>query len=663
MFSRFRKYIMQRHRIPLVSILCLVALYASARAIVTFHVANIQQVPQQVQQGPQKQNPSGKPNAKVVRVLKAKKALQRENSEHQILKDSVIFFHDGAYLYCDSAYWYEKENSFEAFSNVRMEQGDTLFLNGRYMHYDGNTKIVHVRENVNLYHSPLNRRNIVTLFTDSLNYDRMMNIGYYFDGGVLVDSLSELSSFWGQYEPSLKLATFKDSVILTNPNFTLYSDQLKYDTDKRVALISTPTRIVSDSGLIYTSRGWYNTVTEESLLLDRSRVLNLAGDRSLTGDSILYNKAQGYGEVFGGMILEDTTKRVMLLGNYGFYNELEDWALATDSAYAIEYSQGDSLFIHADTLRLLTVVDTLQNSKLKLPEKLIASIPDSLAISDSILANPLLGDSLKIGLEHVLSLRNDSLPTDSLNMYSLVKDRIASNQIQMATDSVVPQVADSTKKVFRLIKAYYGVRFFRSDIQGVCDSLQFSAKDSILHMYKEPVLWNTNRQLYGDTIHIFMNDSTIDRMIVRENSFSIEQKDSLHYNQLKSRSLKIFFKESKLSRVFAEGGVETIAYPEDKNGVLSLVHNLLKSGYLEIFMENGAFKELIAWPKPATTGQATPFHLLKTEQLRLPGFLWFDYMRPLDRHDIFRKVPKKAGDKRPTKSKLFDRVVDDEFGY
>ncbi len=174
-----------------------------------------------------------------------------------------------------------------------MEQGDTLFLNGRYMHYDGNTKLVKVRRDVSLEHVPQDKGNIVTLFTDSLNYDRNMNLGYYFDGGMLVDSLNELTSFWGQYEPNLNMATFRDSVILTNPNFVLYSDQLKYDTDRKIALISTPTTIVSDSGYIYTSNGWYNTENEESLLLDQSTVVNKEGNRYLRGDSIFYYKAQG----------------------------------------------------------------------------------------------------------------------------------------------------------------------------------------------------------------------------------------------------------------------------------------------------------------------------------------------------------------------------------
>ena len=192
-------------------------------------------------------------------------------------------------MYCDSAYFFEQTNSLEAFSNVRMEQGDTLFVYGNYLFYDGNTQIAYLRENVRMENGQ------VTLFTDSLNYERIPDIGYYFDGGLIVDSLNQLSSFYGQYSPSTKLAIFNDSVRLENEQFTLYSDTLHYNTDSKIATILGPSIIVSDSGTIYSSRGWYDTVNNTSLLLDRSQVVS--GDRILTGDSIAYNRELGVSQV------------------------------------------------------------------------------------------------------------------------------------------------------------------------------------------------------------------------------------------------------------------------------------------------------------------------------------------------------------------------------
>ncbi|GHV40964.1 hypothetical protein FACS1894179_08350 [Bacteroidia bacterium] len=587
--------------------------------------AGIRQVPQkpQSQQKPQQQP---KKNAKVIEIKFAKQLLLRDSMPNiQILKDSVIFLHDGAYLYCDSAYYNQVANTFDAFSNVRMEQGDTIFLYGNFMYYDGNTKLVRFRENVSLEHYPKkNKTNVTTLLTDSLNYDRIMNIGYYFDGGMLIDSLNELTSYWGQYEPGLHMATFKDSVILKNPKFMLYSDLLKYDTAGKLALISTPTKIVSDSGLIYTSKGWYNTNTEESLLLDQSTVLNKEGNRILRGDSIFYHKAKGYGEVFGNMFLQDTLKKVILMGDYGYYNELTDYAMATDSAFCIEYSQPDSLFIHGDTLKLITITDTVKQIQRNIVHKPVDS---------------LLTDSAHYQV-------NDSLHVD----HALVKPVLA------AGDSVSEnrQKTDSIQ-TFRMIKAYYGVRFYRTDIQGICDSLQFSARDSIIHMYKDPVLWNTDRQLSGDTIDVFMNDSTIDYMHVKRYAFSIEQKDSVHFNQMKSRSLKIYFENKKTREVLAEGNVETISYPEERNGELSRLLNRLEVSYLKITFVDGKFNRMVGWSE--NVSKMTPFDLVKPDQLRLKDFYWFDYLRPLDKKDIFRKVKRKSEDVvTRQRSSVFNRI-------
>ena len=120
-----------------------------------------------------------------------KKSPLNPDPDAQILIGNVAFRHDSVYMYCDSACFYEKTNSPEAFDNVKMVQGDTLFLYGDYLFYDGNTQIAQVRYNVRMENKN------TTLLTDSLNYDRIYNLGYYFDGGTLMDEENVLTSEWG----------------------------------------------------------------------------------------------------------------------------------------------------------------------------------------------------------------------------------------------------------------------------------------------------------------------------------------------------------------------------------------------------------------------------------------------------------------------------------
>lgn len=470
----------------------------------------------------------------------------------QILNGDVCFRHDSSYMYCDSAYFFEQTNSLEAFSNVRMEQGDTLFVYGDYLFYDGNMQVAYLRENVRMENGQ------VTLFTDSLNYERIPNIGYYFEGGLIVDSLNQLSSFYGQYSPETKLAVFNDSVRLENTDFTLYSDTLHYDTQSKIATILGPSVIVSDSGTIYTSRGWYDTVNNTSLLLDQSQVES--GEKILIGDSIFYNRDTGMGEVYGNMSLIDTAQHVTLQGEYGYYNEQTGYAFATDSARFLEYSQGDTLFLHADTLQMVTV--------------------------DSI---------------------------------------------------------------YREIKAYYGVRFYRTDMQGVCDSMQFNTRDSVLYMYTEPVLWNEQYQLYGDTIAIYMNDSTIEYAHVIQFAFAAQHVDSSYYNQLKGNDLKAYFEGQAVHQIDVAGNAESIFYPLEKDGA-KVGMNETKSGFLTIWVKDNKLDKLKIWPSPV--GTMTPIPDLKPDQKMLKDFYWFDYLRPKNRDDIYEVVKRKATES-PKRSNKF----------
>lgn len=264
----------------------------------------------------------------------------------QVLVGDVVFRHDSVYMYCDSAYFYEKKNMLEAFSHVRMVQGDTLSLFGDYLSYDGNTQIAQVRNNVRM------ENRTTTLLTDSLNYDRLANLGYFFDGGKLMDEENVLTSDWGEYSPATKVSVFNYEVRLENPQFTLMSDTLRYNTATKIANIVGPSNIESEDNQIYSEMGFYNTQLGQAELLNRS-VLSNQG-KNMTGDSLFYDRNQGYGEAFENVVMTDSVNKNMLTGNYCFYNEKTGYAFATDKAMAVDYSQGDSLFVHADTLQLNT---------------------------------------------------------------------------------------------------------------------------------------------------------------------------------------------------------------------------------------------------------------------------------------------------------------------
>ena len=475
------------------------------------------------------------------------RADDRIRPDVQILVGSVKLRHDSMYIYCDSALIYKAINSVEAFGNVHMEQGDTLFVYGDYLYYDGMTQLAMLREHVRM----INRNTELT--TDSLNYDRLYNLGYYFEGGTLTDEQNVLTSVWGEYSPATKIAVFNHDVTLTNPRFVLTSDTLKYHTETKIATILGPSDIVSDNNHIYSERGVYNTASEQAELLDRS-VLTNQGKR-LTGDSLFYDRKLGYGEAFDHVVMNDTVNRNMLMGDYCFYNELTDSALATRRAVAVDYSQGDSLFMHGDTLQMVTY----------------------------------------------------HLNTDSM---------------------------------YREMRVYHKVRAYRSDIQAVCDSLVYNSKDSCMTMYTDPVMWYGQEQLLGEQIKVYMNDSTIDWTHIINQALAIEQKDSLHYNQVAGKEMMGYFREGEMRQVDVNGNVLVVFYPVEERDSSLILMNYSEGGFLRMMlkdrrMERGAFIG-------KASGTAYPMDQIPADKYRLPSFVWLDYIRPLNKEDIFNWRGKKA---------------------
>lgn len=275
---------------------------------------------------------------------------QERIADAQILKGDVCFRHEEALMYCDSAYFFEKTNSLDAFGHVRLVQGDTLLGFGDVLYYDGNTKLARLRKHVKLIHGRVDE-NPTILTTDSLNYDRAAEVAYYFRGGEVKDSLNTLTSVRGRYRPKTKQAIFSKNVRLVNPKFVLTSDTLLYNTETKIADLVSPTDIIYEEETdIKTSLGWYNTQTEQSMLLNRSFIHHTDG-KTMTGDTIYYDKMIGFGKVLGHMEMQDSVQQATLFGEYGQMWEADSKGYATDSALMIDWSDMEHItYIHADTL-------------------------------------------------------------------------------------------------------------------------------------------------------------------------------------------------------------------------------------------------------------------------------------------------------------------------
>lgn len=303
---------------------------------------------------------------------------KKSGIEAKRLLGDVVFRHDEIYMFCDSAYFYDETNSVQAYNNVRFKQGDTILLIGKYAEYDGDIRMAKMRDSVIMQH------NKSYLITDSLDYDRDKNLIYYFEGGRMYDGDNRLRSQWGYYYTETYDYYAVEGVVLKNPDYSITSDTLRYNTETEIADFFGPTEIVSDSNYLYCEYGRYNTVTDEANLTKNAWLQS--GSNYLYGDSLYYDRKIRFGEGFLNVSIIDTSNNMIASGNYGYFYEEPERAFMTDSTLLTYVMDGDSLFIHADTIFITTEKqgDTLDFKLMRAFHKVLAFKSDGQARCDSI---------------------------------------------------------------------------------------------------------------------------------------------------------------------------------------------------------------------------------------------------------------------------------------
>ncbi len=523
--------------------------------------------------------PTAKRTPQLVFLEHADELLRKDGDPYMILVGNVEFSKGGMRMYTDSAHYYDGDGSFNAYGNVRMEQGDTLFIYADELNYNGLTEVADLFGYNGKPVRLINRD--VKLETDIFTYDMYEELCFYTTGGVLTDRDNRLESIRGEYSPSTKEANFYDQVILTShrrdDELRMVNEALYYNTETHLAEFHVPTVITNKDGRIDSDDGVYNTETRIAELYEHSIVTTSRGS-TLEGDTLFYDRAVGIGEAWGNMALVDTVRQSTLMGDYGYYNEIVDSAFVTGRAVAMEYSKGDTLHIHGRYLTSVVRMDSLTRV---------------------------------VRQDTVTVEQQDSLKTPDFY-----------------TKDVVENYVDTT----HVVSAWPRVRIYRTDIQGICDSLVFTQADSMVRMYYHPIVWSEDRQIFGNLITLHVNDSTVESATLPETGFMAQHIEDRFYNQLTGKSMKAWFEDGKLHRMLVEGSVEGIVYPEEIDSTINKLVTF-KTANLEGWFKDQVMERMKMWAE--TSGEAIPLYLARGTDLLLPGFIWYEGLRPLSPADIF----------------------------
>ncbi|WP_073084990.1 OstA-like protein [Winogradskyella jejuensis] len=286
-----------------------------------------------------------------LKIIYAGKGFTNNNSEDGALtflrdnQQQVHFVHNGVNLYCDKAVWYKKQDFIEAFSNVKMVQGDTITMTAKYVEYSGKTELAFARGDVIL------KEPASTLTTEKLHFDRTKQQAYYDTSGKVVrDSSGTITSRIGRYYMQPKKYQFIDSVVLVNPEYTLKTKRLDFFNESGHAYIFGPSTITGENDKIYCERGFYDT-QEDFGYFERNAKIDY-DDREVKGDSMYFDRKLNFASATNNIVVTDTINNSIAKGDYAEVWKAKDSLFITGRALAISVQEKDSIYMHSDTLML-----------------------------------------------------------------------------------------------------------------------------------------------------------------------------------------------------------------------------------------------------------------------------------------------------------------------
>lgn len=498
--------------------------------------------------------------------------------EREIMVGSVVLRQGTTIFKCDSAVINRKTKVLEAYGKVHINESDSVDIYSDYLKYYSSSKQAELRRNVKLTDGK------IVLTTQTLDYNVGENIGSYINGGKVVNGESVLTSVDGTYFGETKDVLFKKNVHLVDPQYDLRADSLLYNTEFELATFITQTTIIdSTKKQIVTSDGFYDLKNRKAKFGKNPVITDPVKRTYVTAIDIDTEDETGLSKLRGNAVFIDSAQGQVLGGNYLEVNSNTNHLYAKDDPYIIVKQENDSMYIRADKFISGKVTDLMRELRTK-------------AYSDTLL-----------GL--------DSAGVDAL--YPL---------------PVFEEGKDSADRYFI---GYYNVRVYSDSLQSKADSIYYSNIDSVLRLYKDPVVWNPENQITGDTMYVFTKNQNPEEIYVFENAFAINIYSKDLFNQLKGKRINAFFANGEINLIRARIGAESIYYIPDEDSALIGV-NKLEGEMIELRFVNKELDKVASIGQP--TGRMNPIQQATESDTKLNNFNWREAERPKSKYDILPKV-------------------------
>lgn len=580
--------------------------------------------------------PSARDSVREVQLIRSDilKFEKKDSVELQILVGNAMLRQGNTLFNGDSIILNKKQNIIEVYGNIHINDADSINVFSQYLIYYGNTRIAHLRDQVKLSDGK------ATLTTNELKYDLSTKTGTYQNNGKIVTATSTLTSKEGYYYADTKDAYFRKDVRLTDPEYTMATDTLLYNVNSEVATFVSPTTINDGKSIIRTSDGYYDMKLGVANFGKRPVIED--STQYFTADNIRFDKTTGDGHAEGNFVYIDTAQGVSLFSEKSDFNRDTKIVLATGKPVMILKQENDSIFISGDSLYSGIMLDTLyqKDSSTSVTDtsrgKFVASAQDSRSPApeinqDTTMHQPVNAKNSKSLDKPVLTRNNQVFPAINNEANdSLVQSTKTLSRRDSLKASPLLKV-DRVDSV-RFFQAFHHVRIFSDSMQAVCDSMYFSAKDSVFRLYTNPIVWAKESQITGDTIYLYTKNKKPDHIEVLENAFSISRSNDSFYNQIKGNVINGFFKDGEIEHITAKGSAESLYYLQDDDSAYTGA-NYAQADLINLYFIK---KELdkITWLYDVKGG-FYPVTQVPEERRIFRNFRWEEGRRPKTRMELF----------------------------
>lgn len=416
------------------------------------------------------------------------------------------------------------------------------------------------------------------------------------------DSMS-LNSDHLVYNGSSKIAHTDGNVLLIQKGMSIATDRLDYDMNLKVADYQNHAKIMNGENTLYSQIGQYNSNIKE--LYFKKNVILINPKYTMYTDTMRFATIKEIAYFFGPTNIITKNNDSIYCEN-GWYNTKKDFAQFSKNSKLISGSQKIS-------------ADSMTYDQIKSVGKGYRNI----IFSDVAEKINLLGN---YG-EYYQKSRSAFITGQAIAIQIVDSDSVYTHA------DTLRYIGDTSAQSNKLFLAYNHVKIFKKDIQSASDSMSYSLSDSIIRLYKNPIMWNKENQLTADTIYIYQKNQKVDNIELINKAFICSHEKGNHYNQIKGKKIIGYFDNGELYNIRVQIDGESIYYiKEDSNHYTGI--NQISCQQMTIYLTNQKVSGIKFYTE--NKGTIHPVANANASLLKLRGFKWQSQRRPLNPMDVLK---------------------------